>query len=148
MGLDAEHRRLVAFPILLPGLIQRLPDPARALADLRSGEAAWRRADLPLLANGARAMGMATTGGQVQLRLASATHELYWQDYDPGDRRSDETWSGYADRSWKELLFLTGTLPPDQVIIDGARRLWPWLKIADEEARAAMWFVVYLAAET
>ena len=128
-------------------LFQRLPPPSRTLADLRNEEPAWRRADLPLLSNAARAVGLAATGGQVQLRLPSATHELYWQDYDPCERKLEETWPEYADRSWKELLFLTGTLPPDQVIIDGARRLWPWLTIADEEAGAAMWFVVYLAAK-
>jgi hypothetical protein len=132
----------------LSQLFQRLPKPARALADVRGGEAAWRRADLPLLANAARAVGLGTLGGQVQLRLPSATHELYWQDYDPGERRGDETWPEYADRSWKELLFLTGTLPSDEAIIDGARRLWPWLKLADAEAAEAMWFVVYLVEES
>ncbi len=126
---------------------QRLPAPTRALADVRGGEAAWRRADLPLLANAARAMSLATTGGQVQLRLPEGAHELYWQDYDPGERRQDESWPQYVDRSWKELLFLAGTLPPDQVIIDGARRLWPWLGISGAEAAEAMWFVVYLADE-
>ena len=131
----------------MAGLIQRLPAPARALADIRDQEAAWRRADLVLVSNAARAVGLAATGGQVQLRLASVTHELYWQDYDPGDRRPDETWPQYADRSWKELLFLTMTLPPDEVMIEGARRLWPWLKITDAAAAEAMWFVVYLAAE-
>ena len=131
----------------MAGLTQRLPGPARALADIRDGEAAWRRGDLPLVADAARAAGLATTGGQVQLRLASVTHELYWQDYDPGDRRPDETWPQYADRSWKELLFLTGTLPPNEVMIEGAHRLWPWLKIGDAAAAEALWFVVYLAAE-
>ncbi len=92
-------------------------------------------------------MSLAATGGQVQLRLPGETHELYWQDYDPGERRADESWPQYADRSWKELLFLAGTLPPDEVIIDGARRLWPWLTVGHEQAEAAMWFVVYLAAE-
>ena len=128
-------------------LFQRLPAPARALADVRGGEAAWRRADLGLLSNAARAVSLATLGGQVQLRLPSAIHELYWQDYDPGERKAEETWSQYADRSWKELLFLAGTLPSDQAIIDGARRLWPWLKLGDGEAVQAMWFVVYLSAE-
>jgi hypothetical protein len=132
----------------LNGLIQRLPEPARALADIRGGEAAWRRADLPLVSNAARAVGLATTGGQVQLRLPSAIHELYWQDYDPGERKPDESWSVYADRSWKELLFLVGTLPDDAAIIDGVRRLWPWFGLPDAEARAAMWFVVYLTAGT
>lgn len=129
-------------------LFQRLPAPARALADVRDGEPAWRRADLQLLSNAARAVSLATTGGQVQLRLPSAIHELYWQDYDPGERGPDETWPEYADRSWKEMLFLTGTLPDDEAIIEGARRLWPWLKISDAEAKTAMWFVVYLTGET
>ncbi|HEY5411482.1 MAG TPA: hypothetical protein VIJ94_12230 [Caulobacteraceae bacterium] len=131
----------------MAGLIQRLPAEVRALADVRQGEAAWRRADLPRVADAARALGLAATGGQVQLRLPSVTHELYWQDYDPGERSPGETWAAYADRSWKELLFLTGTLPPDMVMIDGARRLWPWLKLTDAAAAEAMWFVVYLAAE-
>ena len=131
----------------MAGLEERLPPEVRALADIRDGEAAWRRADLLLLSNAARSIGLATTGGQVQLRLASATHELYWQDYDPGERRPDETWLRYADRSWKELLFLAGTLPPDRVMIDGARRLWSWLKITDDQTNEALWFVVYLAEE-
>ncbi len=131
----------------MSGLFQRLPAPARALADVREGEAAWRRADLGLLSNAARAVGLATTGGQVQLRLPSAMHELYWQDYDPGERRPDETWPEYADRSWKELLFLTGTLPLDGVMIEGLRRLWPWMRITDHDGLEAMWFVVYLTDE-
>lgn len=132
----------------MAGLIERLPAEVRALADVRDGEAAWRRADLPRLAEAARAAGLGAAGGQVQLRLAETHHELYWQDYDPGERRPDETWPQFADRSWKELLFLVGTLPSNQVMIEGARRLWPWLKLADAEAAEAMWFVVYLAAET
>ena len=79
---------------------------------------------------------------------ASAIHELYWQDYDPGERKPDETWPQYADRSWKELLFLVGTLPSDDAIMDGARRLWPWLKMSNAEAAEVMWFVVYLVGET
>ena len=129
-------------------LFQRLPAPARALADVQGGEAAWRRADLKLVSNAARAVSLATTGGQVQLRLPSAIHELYWQDYDPGERKPDETWPQYADRSWKELLFLVGTLPSDDAIMDGARRLWPWLKMSNAEAAEVMWFVVYLVGET
>lgn len=131
----------------MPDLIQRLPPAVQALADIRGGEAAWRRADLPLLAEAARAADLATAGGQVQLRLPGATHELYWQDYDPGERKPSERWPEYVDRSWKELLFLVGTLPSDEAIIEGARRLWPWLRIADAEAAEAMWFVVYLAAD-
>ncbi len=84
----------------------------------------------------------------MQLRLPSAIHELYWQDYDPGERKPDETWPQYADRSWKELLFLVGTLPSDDAIMDGARRLWPWLKMSNAEAAEVMWFVVYLVGET
>ena len=128
-------------------LFQRLPAPARALADVRDGEAAWRRRDLGLVSNAARAVGLATTGGQVQLRLKGGVHELYWQDYDPGERKPTERWPEYADRSWKELLFLVGTLPDDDALIDGVRRLWPWSKFADADAKAAMWFVIYLEAE-
>jgi len=43
-------------------LFQRLPAPARTLADVQGGEAAWRRADLKLVSNAARAVSLATTG--------------------------------------------------------------------------------------
>lgn len=130
-------------------LEDRLPDQVRALASWRDGEAAWRRADLGALAEAARAAGLAARGGQVQLRLADATHELYWQDYDPGERRASEDWPAYVERSWKELLFLAGGLPADETIIEGARGVLGGLdRVSDAEAREALWFVAYLEAES
>ena len=131
-----------------PTLESRLEPEVRALADWREGEAAWRRADLPRLARAARAAGLACTGGQAQIRLPDGLHELYWQDYDPGPQRVYEDWPAYVVRSWKEALFLVDGLPPDEVILGGARRLLPELEgLSDAEAAEGLWFVVYLEAE-
>ncbi len=131
----------------MAALERRLALEVQALADWKSGEAAWRRADLQRLGDSARAAGLATRGGQVQLRLAGAAHELYWQDYDPSERRACETWLDYVDRTWREMLFLVAGLAPDQAIIDGARRIKPALaQIGDAEALNGLWFVVYLEA--
>jgi hypothetical protein len=44
-------------------------------------------------------------------------------------------------------LFLVDGLPPDEVIVGGARRLLPELEgVGDAEAAEGLWFVVYLEA--
>ncbi len=121
-------------------LEHRLPAPVLALADRRHGESAWRRTDLPALAQAASAAGLATFGGQVQIRLRSGVHELYWQDYDPTPRRPGERWPDFVDRSWKELLFLVADLPPDDQLAAAVGEGDP------AERLNGLWFVVYLEA--
>jgi hypothetical protein len=125
---------------------RRLPNEVLALADWREGEAAWRRGDLLRVAAAARALQFACLGGQVQFRLPDATVELYWQDFDPADRRPSETWEAYVDRSWKEALFLAEGLPRDAVLISQARQVKGLEDYPEGELADVMWFVTYLAA--
>ncbi len=112
-----------------------LPPALQSRADLRSGEAAWRRSDLAELAQAGAAAGLATYGGQVQARRGGDLTELYWQDYDPAPRRDGEAFSAFVTRSWQELLFLIAALPSDEELARQA------------EARTEdLWFVVYLQA--
>jgi hypothetical protein len=126
---------------------RRLPQDILALADWRGGEAAWRRKDLPLLAAAAAGLGFACLGGQVQIRLPDATAELYWQDFDPVERRPAEDWETYVRRSWSEALFLADSLPSDEALIGAARSAFEALaQRTDAELADGLWFVTYLAA--
>lgn len=125
---------------------RRLPQAVLNLADWRGGEAAWRRADLPRVAEAAVRLGFACIGGQVQFRLPEATAELYWQDFDPADRRASEDWAAYVDRSWKEALFLAAGLPADDVLIGQARKFSGLESLPKAKLQQALWFVAYLRA--
>ncbi len=130
-------------------LAARLGLPICALADWRTNEPAWRRRDLERLARAASDSGLAALGGQAQFRLNDSIFELYWCDYDPTPRRDGEGWGRYAERSWKELLFLIEGLPADEVLIDAARdRLDDLADLRATELSEGLWFVVYLAPES
>jgi hypothetical protein len=125
---------------------RRLPEEILALADWRFDEAAWRRKDLPLVAAAAIALDLACLGGQVQFRVPDGIAELYWQDFDPTDRKPDEDWSAYVARSWSEALFLLDSLPSDQQLIDAARTFAGLQDRAEAELLEGLWFVTYLSA--
>ena len=128
-------------------LEDRLPSPVLALADWRWNEAGWRRDSLDELAQAAVAAGLATLGGQVQLRLPDALAELYWRDYDPAPHRDGEPWAAFVARSWKEMLFLIADQPQDSLLGEDARRLDSLDDYTTDELTDAVRFVVYLAAE-
>ena len=128
-------------------LEDRLPAQVLALADWRWNEAGWSRDSLDALAQAAVDAGLATVGGQVQLRLPDALAELYWRDYDPTPRREGEAWPGFVARSWKEMLFLIDDLPRDSLLGEDARRLETLEDYTTDELTDAVRFVVYLSAE-
>jgi len=129
-------------------LAARLGLPICTLADWRTNEPAWRRRDLDRLASAASDAGLATLGGQAQFRLNDSVFELFWCDYDPTPRREVEAWARYADRSWKELLFLVEGLPADEVLIEAARtRIGDLADLRTTDLSEGLWFVVYLAPE-
>lgn len=45
---------------------------------------------------------MAIVGGQIQYIFPDATCELYWLNYDPAERKPDETWLSYCNRTAQE----------------------------------------------
>ena len=128
-------------------LEDRLPASLLAKADWRWREAGWPRETLDELAEAAIACGLASIGGQVQVRLPDATAELYWRDYDPTPHRDGEPWPVFVERSWKEMLFLIRDLPRDALLGEDARRLEGMDDYSMDELTAGVRFVVYLAAE-
>jgi hypothetical protein len=52
----------------------------------------------------AKSQGYGCLGGQFQFRMLDGTYEMYWLSADSSERKSEETWSGYSQRSCSEVL--------------------------------------------
>jgi hypothetical protein len=73
--------------------------------DVLSGnEFGCRQSDFADIIETARQNSLAISGGQVQYAFPDGTYELYWLSYDTADKKADETWSAYCDRTAKECL--------------------------------------------
>jgi len=82
---------------------QRLPPAILAKAvPTDSLEYGWREADFSDVIEAARRTPMAVVGGQIQYIFPDATCELYWLNYDPAERKPDETWLSYCNRTAQE----------------------------------------------
>jgi hypothetical protein len=101
---------------------ERLPDDVRAKAVCSGREYGWRRKDIFEAIEGARRVGLASLGGQVQLVFPDGTCELYWLNYDPTDRRVDENWRDYAQRSCLETATALHRLLETTDIVSEARK--------------------------
>lgn len=73
--------------------------------DVLSGnEFGCRQSDFADIIEIARQNSLAITGGQVQYALPDGTCELYWLTYDTAEKKSDETWTAYCDRTAEECI--------------------------------------------
>ena len=89
---------------------KRLPPEILAKAMLtNSSEYGWSEADFPDVIEAARRTPMAIVGGQIQYIFSDGTCELYWLNYDPAERKQDEPWLSYCNRTAQECqkLFVT-----------------------------------------
>jgi hypothetical protein len=77
----------------------RLPKTLIDIAIKSSNEYGWRKNDVLDVIEAAKNVPMGTVGGQVQYVLPDATCELYWLSYDSSDRKANEDWLAYCDRS-------------------------------------------------
>lgn len=119
----------------------KLPAELLERADLRANEPAWRRDDLPQLAEKAKALSFACLGGQVQFRFDDSTCELYWLSYDPAERWPNETWQAFVQRSWDEMIAKLNALPDNDAIICEARK--NFTTVTDADLSDGPWFVTY-----
>ncbi|MCG9909716.1 MAG: hypothetical protein MH137_00315 [Flavobacteriales bacterium] len=71
---------------------------------LNGNEFGCRQQDFADIIETARQNSLAISGGQVQYALPDGTCELYWLSYDTADKKADETWKTYCDRTAKECL--------------------------------------------
>jgi len=117
----------------------------------RSGEElAWRKEDLESAVLAARDRGLACLGGQPQFIFPDGTCELYWVNYDPGDRKGDETWQAYVERTASQVLEAFRLRCAETDFREEAQR-FGFLKEKIAEGKADLidhlWFVVYFAPE-
>jgi hypothetical protein len=71
---------------------------------LTGNEFGCRQSDFTSVVEIARQNSIAISGGQVQYALPDATCELYWIAYDTADKKTNETWTMYCERTAKECL--------------------------------------------
>jgi hypothetical protein len=80
----------------------KLPKRLIDISVKRCNEYGWKQDDVLDVIEAARKVPMATIGGQVQYVLPDAICELYWLSYDSSDRKKNEDWLAYCDRSANE----------------------------------------------
>lgn len=83
---------------------KRLPKWALDKSIRRGNEFGWRQHDFVDVVEAARQALIGIVGGQVQYVLPDGTCELYWLSYDPEDRRLDEDWITYCNRTADECI--------------------------------------------
>jgi len=72
---------------------------------IKSGnELGWRQEDVINAINCARGASLATIGGQVQYITPAGTFELYWLNYYSSERKDNEDWLAFCERSLDECV--------------------------------------------
>jgi len=82
----------------------RLPGNILAKSVKRSNEYGWREHDFIDVVNAAKEIPMATIGGQIMYFFPDGTCELYWLSYDPAERKPEEDWLNYCNRTANECI--------------------------------------------
>jgi len=81
----------------------KLPKYLLEISIKNSNEYGWRQNDVLAVITAARAVSLATLGGQVQYIIPAGTYELYWLSYDStADQKVNEDWLTFCDRSANE----------------------------------------------
>jgi hypothetical protein len=94
----------------------KLPTNILEKAVISGNEYGWRRPDVVAVIKAAPSSGLAVLGGQIQFVVPDGTCELYWMNFDPTDRKPEESWEAYAIRSSEETLALVdGVMSVDLV---------------------------------
>lgn len=81
-----------------------LPSEFIAGATLCGNEYGWPIALFPGALQNAEALKYACIGGQFQFRVEEGIYEMYWLSADSEDRKTDESWIDYCQRSCQEVL--------------------------------------------
>ena len=82
---------------------QRLPENILKIAVRSDNEFGWKQKDVLEVIEAAKKVPMAIIGGQVQYVLPAGTCELYWLSYDATDRKTNERWIDYCNRTANEV---------------------------------------------
>ncbi|HET8860978.1 hypothetical protein [Marivirga sp.] len=94
-----------------------LPTEILQKAIVSGNEYGWKRTDFKEVVDKAVEVGLGIIGGQVQFKLQDGTCELYWHKYDTTDRKLDENWKDYCQRTKEECLSQFEKIPTDKKLI-------------------------------
>lgn len=82
----------------------KLPQRIKEKAKISTGgEYSWRKNDIEEVIDCAQKLGLACIGGQPQFQLPDGTCELYWINYDSTERKHEELWGDYVNRTAQEV---------------------------------------------
>ncbi len=110
------------------------------------GEHAWKMKDIPEAIEAARIAGLANLGGQPQFQGPIGTSEPYWLNFEPAERKANESWQSYVDRSATETLAAFNNLCRSTNFEREGCENWPHIKEAKEKGINPiehLWFVLY-----
>jgi hypothetical protein len=88
----------------IENLEHRLPKSILDKAIKSTNEFGWKQEDFVNVVEAAKENQMAVIGGQVQYIMPNATCELYWLSYDSENRKQNEDWNCYCNRSANECI--------------------------------------------
>jgi hypothetical protein len=80
----------------------RLPKTLLDKAVMSGYEFGWKEEDVLEVIRAANELLMGMIGGQVQYLFPDGTCELYWLEYDPSERKRNEDWKSYCNRTAEE----------------------------------------------
>jgi hypothetical protein len=125
----------------------KLPKPMLELSDRDSSEEAWRPSDFPTALRIASEHSLACLGGQFQFRGPIGIAEMYWIDVDSQEKKKEEVWGEFVQRSNKEVLELFQKRMKDTDFVSEAKN-WKHIQEALEDGviedpRDHLYFVAY-----
>lgn len=124
-----------------------LPEHILSRASISSGgEHAWKMEDIPEVIAAAREAGLANLGGQPQFRGLFGTAELFWLGFSPVERKPNESWQSYVDRSASETLAaFREIVSSTDFQREGCENWIPIKEAKDKGVKLSehLWFVLY-----
>lgn len=133
-------------------VVELLPETLQRSATLRGNEYAWRPDDIPNVIEAGMRANLLNVGGQLQLRLPTATCECYWVQVDtfrvvPGNL----PWNDGVAMTASEALRQFVKLPQEFDFVVEARKALPKslsVENSVSDLEDAICFVWYLEAHT
>ena len=127
-----------------------LPSEITTGADLRGNEFGWPISSFRDALAKAEALGYACLGGQFQFRLDDCTCEMYWLNADSKERKPEETWTAYCERTCFEVKLSFERIARETDFVKEAMEWAPVRQAAVDGVDPMQWlvFVAYFVDET
>ncbi|QKQ26848.1 hypothetical protein [Candidatus Reidiella endopervernicosa] len=110
------------------------------------GEHAWKMEDIPKVIEAARVAGLANLGGQPQFQGPIGTAEPYWLNFEPINRKTEENWKQYVERTATETLSAFDALCNKTDFEQEGVNNWKHIKEEKDKGlniNEYLWFVLY-----